>query len=380
MTRPNQPAAGVCTATREDFSMIQPLDSARSARWLTWAALLATLVTWTPAGCSTRRAPAAIKIPAVNGLRTASDILIHDLDARSGPPKWLNHERVTKGYVYGIGTEDGGRNDSEDLFRAMQAARRTIIDFLELYAPPNNALTVSGQSLATIDINQIEFEHLAYDERARRWYALARLDIEQQSQDLETQASAADQRLKGLAATLENPDAPDGTKLRAALATADSLDQLKAIDALYTKLTGQTRTPSDAVDPARCTELANAVLADHGVRIVVDGPPVAGLQEAINLVLGEAHLSTDEFGRGLITVHLHESNGFGPGNPYLEIDGSVEVALGGAGEQTYGSTFNVVSTGDSVEEARFRAARTINEEVSSIVRATLQSIAQGAES
>ncbi|MCH2184877.1 hypothetical protein MK280_03295 [Myxococcota bacterium] len=353
---------------------------ARPFQLLVWTALIAAVAVWAPSGCSTRRAPAAIKIPAVNGLRTASDILVRDVDTRSGPPKWLNHERVTQGYVYGIGTEEGGRNDSEDLFRAMQAARRTIINFLELNAAQNNARMGNKQASVTIDVNQIEFEHLAYDERARRFYALARLDIEQQSQDLETQAGVVDQRLKGLAATLEDPDAPDGAKLRAALATSENLDRLKAIDALYTKLTGQTRARSEAVDPAHCTELANSVLADHGIRIVVDGPPVAGLQEAINLVLGEAHLSTDEFGRGLITVHLHESNGFSPGNPYLEIDGSVEIALGGAGEQTYGSTFNVVSTGDSVEEARFRASRTINEEVSSIVRSTLQSIAQGTES
>ncbi|MDG2050370.1 MAG: hypothetical protein P8M78_09430 [Myxococcota bacterium] len=352
----------------------------RRFRPLAWVALLATLTLLSSPSCSTRRAPAAIKIPAVNGLRTASDILVNDVDTRSGPPKWLNHERVTQGYVYGIGTEDGGRHDSEDLFRAMQAARRTIIDFLQLDTPNQETYGVDQPNSESIDPNQIEFEHLAYDERARRWYALARLDIEQQSQDLETQASAVDERLKRLTETLEKPDAPDGAKLRAALAIAGSINQLKQIDALYTKLTGQKRASSEPVDEAHCLVLANAVLADHGVRIVVDGPQVAGLQEAINLVLGEAHLSTDEFGRGLITVHLHESNGFGPGNPYLEIDGSVEIALGGAGEQTYGSTFNVVSTGDSVEEARFRAARTINEEVSSIVRATLQSIAQGTES
>ena len=352
-----------------------------SGRWRAGAAALAiVLVLGVLNGCSTRRAPKAIQMPAVNGLRTASDLLVQQVDARKGPPKWLDHARVQNGYIYGIGMETGGRDDSEALFRSMQAARRTILDFLDRREANTETKPTTDPIGIKIDPSRIEFEKLAFDTRDRRWYALARLDIEKQSQELEAEARKLSQRLNALHAKLVSPTDPSAGQWRAALGIAADFERLTRVEQLYAGLTGSPMEPIASREASQWVQAANQALAEHGIRIVVDGPPVAGLDQALNLVLGEFHLQTDEFGRGLITVHLHESKGFGPGNPYLEIDGSVEIALGGPGEVTDGANFNVVSTGDSLAEARFRAARLINEDVSEILRKTLESMAESAGS
>ena len=121
---------------------------------------------------------------------------------------------------------------------------------------------------------------------------------------------------------------------------------------------------------------ADTTLSRHGVRVIVEGVDVPGLYESVRSAMGEVHLQSDEFGRGLIAIRIFESDGFGPGNPYLEVDGHVEMAIDGGDARTYSTPFHVVSSGVSADEARFRAARSINEEVVRIVRETLRTMGQ----
>jgi len=138
-------------------------------------------------------------------------------------------------------------------------------------------------------------------------------------------------------------------------------------------LDGQQTT---GLEDAVLQEYADNYLSEHGVRVLTEGMDVPGLEHTVASVLGEVHLPAQEFGYGLIAVRMRESHAFEPAVPYLEIDGRVEVAIEGGDARTYSTPFHVVSSGVDVEEARFRAARSIHAEVERIVRATLRAMAE----
>jgi hypothetical protein len=93
-------------------------------------------------------------------------------------------------------------------------------------------------------------------------------------------------------------------------------------------------------------------------------------------VLGAVHLRTDEFGPGAVTITLSESDTFDKGYPYLQLDGHIELAIEGGDARTYSEPIHIVSSGVDVSEARSRADRSLNREVSDIVRRTLLKLAE----
>lgn len=343
--------------------------------WSRLAALAAGAVV--AGGCASDKPPDSIKIPAVSSLRSASDILIEDVETDDGAPKWINHDRVVDGFVYGIGIQSGGRNSAEDLFLAMHAARRTVVVWLESRGAGAGATTNSGHAAPLrIDPDHIDFERLAHNTKTDRWYALARLDIEREAASIEASASQIEQLMTVARMTVNDANAQDDARTRAALSLIYDIERRDQLDALYHAVTGQSLATGEGLSDDALRADADRELAQHGMRVIVDGPYVAGLHEAVSIAMGEMHLQPDEFGRGLVMVRLTESEGFGPGNPYLEIDGTVELSIDGEG-RTQGMPFHVVSTGNSLEEARFRAARSINQDVAEIVRSSLRSVGGG---
>lgn len=335
--------------------------------------LLALALLPTFGGCASRGPREAIRIPPVAGLRSAAEILVDRVEVDDEAPDWLDRDRVEDGMLYGIGIEAGGRQPAEDLYLAMHGARRAIVVWLEARGA---GIAQPGALLppVRIDPEHVAFERLAYDEKAHRWYALARLDIGAETAAVDAAVVELEHRLAAAQVRVVDPGVPEDDRLRAALSILYDLDRRHQYAAIRHALTGDQRTPPTGLDDESLRPRAAEVLSRHGVRVIVEGWSVPGLYEAVGGAMGEVHLPTDEFGRGLVSILVTESDGFGPGNPYLEIDGHVEVAIEGGDGRTYSTPFRVVSTGASLDEARFRAARAVNQEVGGIVRETLRTI------
>jgi hypothetical protein len=165
-------------------------------------------------------------------------------------------------------------------------------------------------------------------------------------------------------------------QVRAALAIIYTLDRRQQYAARYHALTGDSIPDAQGLDDASLQNRADDFLDAHGVRILVEGAQVPGLYESVGAVLGAVHLRSDEFGKGVVTVRLAESNSFGAGYPYLQLDGHVEVAIEGGDARTYTEPIHIVSSGVDIDEARYRAGRTVNHEVSEIMRRTLMKLAE----
>lgn len=338
-----------------------------------WTAgmLLAVALGWP--GCASPPPREPIALPPTISLRAASDLLLDQVEVDDQAPDWLSRERVDQGVLYGIGIQTGGGNDSEDLFLAMHAARRSIVVWLESRGAGAEGPNGHPARLR-VDPEHIQFERLAHDTRTDRWYALARLAIASEVAQIEAAVQPLEAQLAALQQRVDDAGIGDGARAQAALALIEGVDLRQQYDALYHALTGGELATPPGLEDAALEARANELLSQHGVRVAVDGGFVPGLFEAVTDVLSEFHLRTDEFGRGLVSVQIHESKGFGADNPYLEIDGFVEVAIEGGDEPGRSTPFHAVSTGATLDEARFRAAREIREEVARIVRESLRTI------
>jgi hypothetical protein len=337
------------------------------------AALVASASLALLAACASRP-PKAIELPAVASLEGASELLLERVEVDDEPPDWLDHDRISKGHVYGIGIQSDRRRPAEDLYQAMYSARRTIVVWIE----SRGAVADEPGSLlppVRVDPERIEFERLARDKKANRWYALARLDIERERQLIRAEVETIEKRMEAAVDRLDDDDAPTAVRTRAALGLRYDLVRRDQYDRLHVALTGEALERDEDLDDAELGALADEVLGAHGVRIQIEGSDVHGLKEAIGAALGEVGLRNDEFGQGLVSVRLFESDAaFGPDNPYLEIEGTVETALLGGNEPPATRPLRVVRTGASLAEARFGAAREINADVAQIVRESLREI------
>jgi hypothetical protein len=310
----------------------------------------------------------------VGSLRAAADVLVDQVEVDDEAPDWLDRDRVEDGILYGIGIQTGSsRQPEEDLYLAMHAARRAIVVWLEARGA---GIARPGALLPPlrVDPEHVGFERLAYDEENDRWYALARLDIASEAAAVQAAVVELERRLAAAQLRVVDPGVEPDDRVQAALSILYSVETRQQYDALHHALTGEQISPPAGLDDASLLDRADDVLARHGMRVTVQGWSVPGLYEAVGTALGEVHIPIDEFGRGMVSVLILESDGFGPHNPYLELDGRVEVAIEGGDARTHATPFRVVSTGASLEEARFRAARSTNEEVERIVRETLQTI------
>jgi hypothetical protein len=355
-----------------DFARRPASRHNRGSRFALAAYLAVSLAT---GACSTDKklAPEAIQLPAVSSLRAAANILVADVETNEGPPKWLHREREVGGYIYGIGIQSGGRGSAQDLHLAMHAARRTVVVWLESRGAGAGA-PASLLPPMQLDPEQIDFERIARNTRNNRWYALARLDVARESAELRTAVADLEREITQARAELNDSSATSNERLRAALSIVYDVDRRKQLDAIYHALTHSNLTPPAGLEDTALLDTATGLLSSHGVRVVVEGRPVAGLHETVSSAIGEVQLRSDEFGRSLVTVRLIEGNEFEPSDPYLKIEGHVEWSIESGEGPSLGTPFHVVSTGDSLEEARFRAARTIHQEVARILRETLRTL------
>ncbi len=324
-------------------------------------------------GCSSPPPREPIKLPPTLSLRASSDHLLDRVEVADQPPDWLDRDRIDQGVIYGIGVQTGSQNDPEDLYRAMNSARRSIVVWLVSRGAGAEGRNGRPARLR-VDPERVQFERLARDTEADRWYALARLDIASELAQIQTALQPLEKNLIALQARVVDPEVGDAARMQAALAIIESIDLRQQYDALFHAITGRQLPVPAGLEDATLAASANELLSQHGVRVAVDGGFVPGLFEAVSGVLSEFHLRPDEFGRGLVSVQIHESKGFGVDNPYLEIEGFVEVAIDGGDVQGHSTPFRAVNTGATLDEARFRAAREIREDVAMIVREALRGL------
>lgn len=355
--------------------------TARSARRVTTSPLnrlsaaLAAAAMAALTACSSGPPREPIKVPAVGDLRAAAEFLQDQVEVRDSRPDWIDRPRVDDGVIYGIGIEEGGRDANQDLFLAMENARRSIVIWLEAQMASSNQPGDLLPPLA-VDPDRIGLERLAHDTRADRWYALARLEIAPEAKRNAERVAAIETDLATAQGRVSDGSTESDDRVRAALAILFDVERRRKEQALHRVLTGQELPVPAGLEAAALVERADDLLSRHGVRVLVQGGPIPGLQQAVGSAVGEVHLQTDEFGRGLVSVQIVQSDSFGPGNPYLEVDGTVEVAIDGGDARTYSTPFRVVTTGVSADDARYRASRQVNAEVARIVRETLRNMAR----
>ncbi len=327
-------------------------------------------------GCASSGKRDPIQMPALSSLRAAAELLLDDAEERDSPPGWQHQERIEEGMLYGLGIHQGRGHRSHDLYLAMRSARDSILTWLAqqgaeakaprgLMPPPH------------LVRDSIDFERLAFDEKTSKWYVLARLDLAETAIAAATEVAELNTNLALAAARVSNDDSEDDERIRAALGILFALDRRHQLIVHHQVLAGTALAiPAELSDRA-LQEVADDMLANHGVRIVLEGPQLPGLYERVSGAVGEVHMRPDEFGAGLIVVTLVESDSFHRGYPYLEMDGVVQMAIEGGDARLKTETLHVVTTGVDIEEARYRAARNVGEEVGDILRRRLREL--GAE-
>jgi len=339
------------------------------------SALIAGALSLGLLGCGSSQPRQVIQIPATGDLRSATELLLPRVETVKEAPDWVHRPRLDQGFVYGVGIHPGRRSPDQSLYMAMNAARSAIVAWLEARGARAESPADLNPPLI-IDDDVIDFERLAHDPRRNRWYALARLDVEANKAAIVTQVVRVENSLRRAQLKLMEPSIEDDDRIRAALALIYGVDRRAQWAGAYHAMSAEGLTVPAGLEEARLRDQADDVLSTHGVRIVVDGPDVPGLYGSVSSAIGRVHIRSDEFGRGMVAVRIVESSGYGPGNPYLEVDGQVEVAIDGGDSRTYTTPFRVVSSGIDLDEARFRAARSINQEVERILSDTLRSMAE----
>lgn len=328
-----------------------------------------------PLGCESAPKREAIRMPPVASLRSAAEPMLAHVETVDRAPEWVNRERRQEGMIYGVGiAREEGRPD-RDLYRAMREARESVSSYLV----ERGGIAVTPRGLyppLPVDENAIGFERLAHDEKGRRWYALARLDVDAATRKLMKEVTQLNVRLASARVKLVDDSQETDDQVRAALAIIFALDRRQQYAARHNALTGEPLPDAQGLDDDSLQNRADDFLDAHGVRIVVEGDYIPGLHESIGGVLGSVHLRSDEFGRGVVTVRLSESNSFGAGYPYLQLDGHVEIAIEGGDARTFTEPIHIVSSGVDIDEARYRAGRSATHEVTEIVRRTLMKLAE----
>jgi len=325
-------------------------------------------------GCSSTPTRDAIQMPPVGSLRSAAEPMLAHVEKVDGAPQWVHRPRVQDDMIYGVGIQRAEGNPDRDLYRVMRAARESVSSYLVA----RGGIAVTPRELhppLRVDESTIEFERLAHDEKNGRWYALARLDTAVATAKLMKEVTQLNVKLATARLKLVDEDQETDDQVRAALAIIYTLDRRQQYAARQHALTGESIPEAQGLDDTSLQNRADDFLDAHGVRIVVEGEQIPGLYESVGGVLGAVHLRSDEFGHGVVTVSLAESNSFGAGYPYLQLDGQVEVAIEGGDARTYTEPIHIVSSGVDIDEARYRAGRTANQEVSEVVRRTLAKLA-----
>jgi hypothetical protein len=339
-----------------------------------WPALISGLVLTLTVGCAALESREPIQMPAVESLREAADPLMSQVEQLEAPPDWINRARVEDDIAYGIGIQPSSRQAARDLYLAMRSARESVLAWLESRGARSDSPRGLVPPLKARE-GDVGFERLAHDRVNGRWYALARLDIKQTARNVEARVAKVEKSLAKASGIVEAAGSEDDDRMRAALSILYSLDRRSQLGHLYHALTGKQLEIGPGLEDAGLQNRADDYLAEHGVRVLIEDWDFPGLFESVSGAMGDVHLRNDEFGRGLIRVRLSESDAYGPMNPYIEVDGEVELSIGGGDGRSYTMPVHAVGTGSSYEEARHRAGRSVNREVGEIVRQTLRRIA-----
>jgi hypothetical protein len=311
-----------------------------------------------------------MSLPAVSNLRLAAGAMMAQVEVTKAPPEWLNQERIEDGVLYGIGVQGEQTSPEQDLYLAMVDARRSVLHWLEQRGARVEAPFDLVPPLV-IDETGIGFERLAHDTEHDRWYALARLDLRAETASAARQVEELNQRLARDHAVVIDDRSERGNRMRSALAVLYSLDRRAQWLTLYERLSEQPLATPEGLETKALAERARDVLAQHRVRVVLEGADFPGLYETVVGAIGEVYLRADDFGEGLVAVRLGESNSFSQGWPYLQIDGEVQIAFEGPNARMQTVPLHVVTSGVDADEARFRAAHDVNAEVRRILRQEL---------
>ncbi len=324
--------------------------------------LMMVLLLATGVACGGKKAKddERVPIPAVSNLREAADFLVSQADEIEGPPEWLNHERDDGKSIYGIGTARAKRDAGQDLFSAMESGRNVVLGWLgesglETQAP------LGFSSELQQDATRIQFKRVAFDTQGRTWYTLAVLDKAPEAEEAARKLSDIDAMLLDRKAVALDPRTSESDRVRSALAMLHAVDERAQWNARHTYFAGSGVQEPQGLDQASIVRLARSVLTEHGVRIVVEGAPVPGIEAAIESVLGQFYMGASEFGTGLVYVTLEETTSESAGMELLVLDGLMQITLEGEAGRSISRPLRAVTTYDNLDAARARNARIIDE-------------------
>lgn len=328
-------------------------------RVLVGALLAAGTITTLP-GCggkSPKEGP--VEIPPVTNLREAADHLVSKADQIEGPPSWMNHPRDTDVAIYAIGTARAKRDAAQDLFSAMENGRSVLITSLA-DSGLDSAPPLGFSSDLEQDPSRIQFEELAYDTNGHKWYVLAVLDRAGEAAEAKQQFDEIDQLLEARKAVTLEPRTSSGDRVRAALSLLHLVDERAQWNARYTFFDGEPLAVPQGLERGAIVRLARSVLQEHQVRVIVEGAPVPGLEDAIASVLGQFYIGVSEFGSGLVLVTLEETTSESAGMELLVLDGLMQMTLEGETGSAVSRPLRAVTTYDNLDAARARNARIID--------------------
>jgi hypothetical protein len=338
-------------------------------------ATLSTLVLLVPLLACGGKSPdeARVAVPAVTNLREAADLMVSQAEQIEGPPAWVSHTRDDGDAVYGVGTARAKRDPGQDLFSAMEGGRNVVIGWLAESGLETKAPLGFSSDLAQ-DRKRIEFVRVAYDTEGRTWYALAVLEKAREASEAAKRVADLDVMLLERKSVAVDPRTSESDRVRAALTLLHVVDERAQWNARQAYFGGAGTPPPQGLDGDSIVRLARSVLSEHGVRVVVEGASVPGLEPAIATVLGDFYMSVSEFGSGLVYVTLEESTSEAASMELLELDGIMQITLEGEAGRSISRPLRAVTTYDNLDAARARNARIIGEAAREATREAILSM------
>lgn len=306
-------------------------------------------------------------LPAVTNLREAADFMVSQAEEIEGPPSWLGHTRDDGDAIYGIGTTRAKRDAGQDLFMALESGRNVVLKWLAESGLESKApLGFSGDLHQ--DPNRIQFARIAFDTEGRTWYTLAVLEKAPEVAEAKRKLAEIDAQLLDRKAVALDPRTSDSDRVSAALTLLHVVDERAQWNARHAYFAGSEMAPPQGLDQASVVRLAQSVLSEHGVRIIVDGVSPPGIEAAVEAVLGSFYMAADEFGTGLVLITLEETTSESAGMELLILDGVMQITLEGEDGRSISQPLRAVTTYDNLDAARARNARIIAEAATAATR------------
>jgi len=322
--------------------------------------------------CASSEPSGAIDLPAVSDLDRAAALLQPDVDVLPEAPEWATRARRGPGRLaYGVGVVDEGSGYRQGLAGAMREARASLIEWLTAIGARVEA---PGGRVSPLPLprDAIVFEQLAHVPRDGRWYALARIDLEEPAREARRQLAEVEERLVDLRLALVDSKRSAGQRSNEALTAVLLLDRHAQ---RLRQLAVYEADAEDRLPPGELQAIATRarrLLGELGVRILVEGDnELPGVREAVASTLGELHLSDSEFGAGLVEVRVREREADSRRGTLWVMEGDVRTGLGEDGA-SWTTPVRAIGLGEDVYMARDRAVAVLRSEVRQIVRDDLR--------